>query len=73
MTPYLQNFLEMNMGKDKAEKSKVRLGVQDVKLATSISEGTGLKCDNSELALELLRYVRAPIRSGGRSAEPTHL
>ncbi len=64
VTPYLQNFIEMNLGEkskkdDKTtDKSKVRLGIQDVKLATSISDAMrGVKCDNSELALELLRYV----------------
>lgn len=59
MTPHLQGFLEQNFGDKsktgKADKSKVRLGVAEVKLATAISEGVGIKCDNSEMTQELLR------------------
>lgn len=60
MTPYLGNFLEMNLGEKskKIDKTKVRIGVTDMKLATAIADGLGVKCDNSELVLELLRGVR---------------
>ncbi|KAG6334236.1 hypothetical protein ID866_4854 [Astraeus odoratus] len=57
LNDYLKSLLELNLAKGK-KGSKVKLGVADATLASSISEAMGFKCDASEDTQELLRGVR---------------
>lgn len=57
LNDYLKSLLELNLAKSK-KASKVKLGLADSTLASSISEAMGIKCDASEQTQELLRGVR---------------
>ncbi|KAI6098206.1 hypothetical protein F5141DRAFT_442681 [Pisolithus sp. B1] len=57
LNDYLKSLLELNLAKSK-KASKVKLGLADAALASSISEAMGIKCDASEQTQELLRGVR---------------
>ncbi|KAL4081146.1 Nop-domain-containing protein [Scleroderma citrinum] len=57
LNDHLKSLLELNLAKTK-KASKVKLGVADATLASSISEAMGFKCDASEETQELLRGIR---------------
>lgn len=54
----LKSLLELNLSKGGKKSPKVKLIVHDAPLANAISDGTGLKCDASEDAQEILRGIR---------------
>jgi len=59
LTPYLANFLELNLPKSsKSGKVKATLGVSDPKIGNAISEQLGVKCKTGELVAELARGIR---------------
>ncbi|KAI6006442.1 Nop-domain-containing protein [Pisolithus marmoratus] len=57
LNDHLKSLLELNLAKSK-KASKLKLGLADATLASSISEAMGIKCDASEQTQELLRGVR---------------
>ena len=58
LNSHLKSLLELNLSKSGKKSSKVKLIVHDAPLANAISDGTGIKCDASEDAHEILRGVR---------------
>jgi nucleolar protein 56 len=54
----LKSLLELNLSKGGKKSPKVKLIVHDAPLANAILDGTGLKCDASEDAQEILRGIR---------------
>ena len=58
LNDHLKSLLELNLSKGGKKSSKVKLIVHDAPLANSISDGTGIKCDASEDAQEILRGIR---------------
>ena len=58
LNEHLKSLLELNLSKGGKKSSKVKLIVHDATFASAISEGTGLKCDASEDAHEILRGIR---------------
>lgn len=76
VTPALATFLEQNLPKAKkgaSEKAKVVLGVQEAKLGSAINEGLGIKCQNDELVLELLRGIRLHFLRFMKAIKPAEL
>jgi len=60
-TPFLVEFLETYIPEGK--KSKIKIGVQDTKLAKALSTELGYQCTNSDVVLELFRGVKTHIDS----------
>ncbi|KAI9568526.1 hypothetical protein HD554DRAFT_2022139 [Boletus coccyginus] len=58
LNDHLKSLLELNLSKGGKKSPKVKLVVHDAPLANAISDGTGLKCDASEDAQEILRGIR---------------
>ena len=58
LNDHLKSLLELNLSKGGKKSPKVKLIVHDAPLANAISDGTGLKCDASEDAQEILRGIR---------------
>jgi len=58
LNDHLKSLLELNLSKGGKKSPKVKLVVHDAQLANAISDGTGLKCDTSEDAQEILRGIR---------------
>lgn len=58
LNDHLKSLLELNLSKGGKKAHKVRLVVHDAPIANAISEGTGIKCDASEDAQEILRGIR---------------
>lgn len=60
---FLTNFLEQNLPKSsKSKKGAFTLGIQDAKLAQSVSEEFGCSCDSSARVTELSRGIRLHFR-----------
>ncbi|KAH0826152.1 hypothetical protein J3R83DRAFT_5567 [Lanmaoa asiatica] len=58
LNDHLKSLLELNLSKGGKKSSKVKLIVHDALIANAISDCTGLKCDASEDAQEILRGIR---------------
>ena len=56
---YLKQFLQNNLPATKpGKKAKFQVGVPDSRLASAISETTGIKCTSSDVVHELHRGIR---------------
>lgn len=59
VTPYLGDWLEMNLPKTKpGKKAKHSLGVIDHKIGNVIQESLGINCESNDTVLELIRGIR---------------
>lgn len=57
LSEYLQSLLELVISKE-GKKSKVKLGVSESGLGSSIKAAMGIDCDASERSLEIIRGIR---------------
>lgn len=59
ITPFVKDFLELNLPKTKPGKSsKFSLAVEDAKVGNVVQETTGVKCVANDAVFELFRGVR---------------